>query len=98
MKNKCGLVDKANPCRCHKKVTIALDSGMVDAKNLLFNRKEYATFQSQIESTANQLVEESEDLYAVLHRDHSFKTQFDKKNFLQSILESPNWRNNLNLN
>ena len=98
MKNKCGLVDKANPCRCHKKVTIALDNGMVDAKNLLFNRKEYATFQEQIEPKANQLVEESEDLYAELHRDHSFKTHFDKKNFLQSILESPNWRNNLNLN
>lgn len=98
MKNKCGLVDKANPCRCHKKVTVALDNGMVDAKNLLFNRKEYSTFQKQIESKANQLVEESEDLYAELHRDHSFKTQFDKKNFLQSILESPNWRSSLNLN
>ena len=98
MKNKCGLVDKANPCKCHKKVTIALDRGMVDAKNLLFNRKEYSTFQKEIEHTANQLVEESEDLYAALHKDHSFKTHFDKKNFLQSILESPNWRNNLNLN
>jgi RNA polymerase sigma factor (sigma-70 family) len=98
MKNKCGLVNKANPCRCHKKVTVALDRGMVDARNLLFNRKEYATFQNQIESKVNELVEESEDLYATLHREHSFKTQFEKKNFLQSILESPNWRNNLNLN
>ena len=98
MKNKCGLVNKANPCRCHKKVTIALDNGMVDAKNLLFNRREYSTFQKELEPKANQLVEEAEDLYAKLHRDHSFKTQFDKKNFLQSILESPNWRNNLNLN
>lgn len=98
MKNKCGLVNKANPCRCHKKITIALDNGMVDAKNLLFNRREYSTFQKELEPKANQLVEEAEDLYAKLHRDHSFKTQFDKKNFLQSILESPNWRNNLNLN
>jgi RNA polymerase sigma factor (sigma-70 family) len=98
MKNKCGLVDKANPCRCHKKVTIALDSGMVDAKNLLFNKKDYSTFKKQIEPEANQLVEESEDLYAALHRDNSFKTHFDKKNFLQSILESANWRKSLNLN
>ena len=98
MQNKCGLVDKSNPCRCHKKVTLALESGMVDAKNLLFNRKEYSTFQKEIEPKANQLVEESEDLYAKLHRDHSYKTQFEKKNFLQSILESPNWRTSLNLN
>lgn len=96
--NKCGLIDKSNPCRCHKKVTIALENGMVDAKNLLFNRKEYSTFRKEIEPAANQLVEESEDLYAELHRDHSFKTEFDKKNFLRSILESPNWQSNLNLN
>jgi RNA polymerase sigma factor (sigma-70 family) len=98
MKNRCGLVNKANPCRCHKKVSVALDRGMVDAKNLLFNREEYSSFQKQIEPSANQLVEESEDFYAQLHREHSFKTDFDKKNFLESILESPNWRNNLNLN
>ena len=98
MRNKCGLVNKSNPCRCHKKVTVALEHGMVDAKNLLFNRKEYSTFQEQIEPKANLLVEESEELYTAFHRHHSFKTQFDKKNFLQSILESPNWRNNLNLN
>ncbi|MEM1320510.1 MAG: RNA polymerase sigma factor [Bacteroidota bacterium] len=97
MKNKCGLVDKSNPCRCHKKVTVALARGMVDAKNLLFNRKEYSTFQKEIEPKANLLVEESEEFYVQLHRDNSFKTQFDKTNFLLSILNSPNWRNNLGL-
>lgn len=98
MRNKCGLVDKSNPCRCHKKVSIALESGMVDAKNLLFNKKEYSTFKKQIEPEANRLVEESEDLYAALHKEHSFKTDFGKKNFLQSIIESASWQNTLNLN
>ena len=98
MRNKCGLVDKSNPCRCHKKVSIALKGGMVDAKNLLFNKKEYSTFKKQIEPEANRLVEESEDLYAALHKEHSFKTDFGKKNFLQSILESASWQNTLNLN
>lgn len=98
MRNKCGLVDKSNPCRCHKKVSIALEGGMVDAKNLLFNKKEYSTFKKQIEPEANRLVEESEDLYAALHKEHSFKTDFGKKNFLQSILESASWQNTLNLN
>ncbi len=48
MLNKCGLVSKANPCRCHKKVTVALEQGMVDAKNLLFNQKEFSYIQSGI--------------------------------------------------
>jgi hypothetical protein len=98
MQNKCGLVNKANPCRCHKKVTVAVDQGMVDAKNLLFNQKAFSTFKEQLEPDANYLVDESEQIFAELHRDHSYKTQFEKKNFLELILESPNWRDRLNLN
>lgn len=98
MQNKCGLVNKANPCRCHKKVTVALEHGMVDAKELLFNRKEYSTFQKSIEPDTNYLVDESERLYTQLHREHSYKTTFEKKNFLVAILESAEWRDRLNLN
>ena len=69
-----------------------------DAKNLLFNRKEFSTFKAALEPDANYLVDESEQLYTELHRDNSFRTQFDKKNFLETILESPNWRDRLALN
>jgi RNA polymerase sigma factor (sigma-70 family) len=98
MQNKCGLVNKANPCRCHKKVTFATANGMVDAKNLLFNRKEYSTFKEQLGPDADFLVDDSEVKYAELHQDQSFKTQFDKKNFLVTILEDANWKTRLNLN
>lgn len=98
MQNKCGLVNKANPCRCHKKVTFATENGMVDAKNLLFNRKEYSTFKAQLETDADFLVDDSELKFAELHQDHSFKTTFDKKNFLLKILEDANWKKRLNLN
>ncbi|MCF8254471.1 MAG: RNA polymerase sigma factor [Bacteroidia bacterium] len=98
MLNKCGLVNKANPCRCHKKVSFATKHGMVDAKNLLFNRKEYSTFKLQLEPDADFLVEESELKYAELHQGHSYRTQFDKKNFLVKLLEDANWRSKLNLN
>lgn len=98
MQNKCGLVNKANPCRCHKKVTFATANGMVDAKNLLFNRKEYSTFKEQLEPDANFLVDDSELKIVELHQDHSFKTAFDKKSFLIKLLEDANWQSRLNLN
>lgn len=98
MQNKCGLVNKANPCRCHKKVTFATENGIVDAKNLLHNRKEYSTFREQLGPDANFLINDSEVKYAALHQEHSFKTTFDKKNFLAKILEDANWKNRLNLN
>lgn len=98
MQNKCGLVNKANPCRCHKKVTFATKNGMVDAKNLLFNQKEYSTFKEQLAPDADFLVDDSELKIAELHQDHSFKTTFDKKNFLVKILEDADWQSRLNLN
>ncbi len=98
MQNKCGLVDKANPCRCHKKVTVALERGMVDARNLLYNRKEFATFRSALEVDANYLVDDSEQVYAQLHLDHSYKTNFEKKNLIEQLLEGDDWRKRLNLN
>lgn len=98
MQNKCGLVNKANPCRCHKKVTFATENGVVDAKNLLYNRKEYSTFKEQLEPDADFLVDDSEVKYAELHQDHSFRTQFDKKNFLIKLLEDADWKTRLNLN
>ena len=97
MQNKCGLVNKSNPCRCHKKVTYASEKGIIDAKNLLFNKKEYSTFREQLEPDANFLVDDSEIKYAELHQNHSFKTHFDKKNFLVDILASANWQTRLNL-
>tara|TARA_R110002050_G_scaffold41813_2_gene101116 strand:+ start:2974 stop:3849 length:876 start_codon:yes stop_codon:yes gene_type:complete len=97
MLNKCGLVNKDNPCRCNKKVTVALDAGIIDAKNLLFNRKEFSNFKKSIEADASYLVDEAEQLYTELHRDHSYKSTFEKKNFLELVLESPDWRDRLNL-
>ncbi|MEN8927450.1 MAG: RNA polymerase sigma factor [Flavobacteriales bacterium] len=98
MNNKCGLIDKSNPCRCHKKVTVNLEVGIINAKNLLYNRKEYSTFREQLEQDADYLTDESELKYLELHHDHSFKTEFEKKNFITQILDDQNWKNRLNLN
>lgn len=91
-------MDKSNPCRCHKKVTVALERGMVDAKNLLYNKKEFSTFKSTLEADANYLVDASELVYAELHRDTSFKTHFSKKSLIEELLEGDDWGKRLNLN
>src|SRR5213594_1227078 len=38
MNDKCGLVNRANPCRCAKKTRAFMQAGYVDPKNLLFAR------------------------------------------------------------
>ena len=98
MDNKCGLVNQANPCRCHKKVKAAVDGKMIDAKNLLHNKKEYANFQSYIGEDADFLTGDAEMKYAALQQDLTFKKDFDKKNFIEEILDDINWKSKLNLN
>lgn len=98
MQNKCGLVDKSNPCRCHKKVTVSIAAGVIDSKRLLQNRQEFSTFRNELEEDANYLSDDSELKYLELHREHSFKTNFEKKNFLTQLLEDADWKNRLNLN
>jgi len=98
MQNKCGLIDKANPCRCHKKVTVNLEAGVINAKKLLYNRKEFSTFRAQLEPDANYISDEAEKKYIELHREHSYKTHFEKKNFLIELLDNEHWKSRLNLN
>lgn len=98
MDNKCGLVDQSNPCRCHKKVKAAVDGKMIDAKNLLHNKKEYATFQSYIGEDADFLTGDAEMKYAGLQQNLTFKKDFDKKNLIEDILDDINWKSKLNLN
>lgn len=98
MNNKCGLVNKANPCRCHKKVTVAREHGVIDAKNLLFNRAEYASFKEQIADDADFMFDDVDKKYALLYQEMSFKTDFDKKSFINKVIEDANWQSKLNLN
>lgn len=86
MNNKCGLVNKENPCRCHKKVQFTLDNKIIDAENLLFNRTEHANFQEAIKPDADFMVETIEDKFEELYRELPFKKDFDKKTFLEDVI------------
>ncbi len=98
MNNKCGLVNKANPCRCHKKVTTVIESKRLDSKNLLFNRKEYANFQEYISKNADEVLELVEEKYHELHHEFPFRQNFDKKTFLDDVLKDEKIISAFNLN
>ncbi len=53
MNNKCGLVNKANPCRCRKKVTFAIQGGHIEVNDLKFNLKNEQTIKQTIVPKAN---------------------------------------------
>jgi len=98
MNEKCGLVNKANPCRCHKKVTFALNNKVIDSKNLLFNRSEYSKFKNEIKKDADEMMDIIDDKYAELYGQLPFKKDFDKKTFLQDIVKDDHIINLMKLN
>ncbi|MEM9328467.1 MAG: RNA polymerase sigma factor [Bacteroidota bacterium] len=98
MNDKCGLVNKDNPCRCHKKVKVVVEQRVIDAKHLLFNRAEYASFLDHISADADFMLDDLDKQYAELYQGMSFKPDFDRKAFINKIIEDANWQSKLNLN
>lgn len=98
MNNKCGLVNKSNPCRCYKKVTVVMENKRIDSKNLLFNRKEYSTFQKHISHNADEALSIVEDQYRRLHDRLPLKEEFDRKTFLDEVISDEKVVRLFNLN
>ncbi len=98
MNDKCGLVNKNNPCRCHKKVTYAIKGKAIDSKNLLFNRSEHSKFRNILRPKADRMLDYVDDKYAQLYQELPYKKDFDKKTFLEDIVNDENIKKIMNLN
>lgn len=70
MNERCGLVNKSNPCRCAKKTRAYIEAGYVDPNNLKFNvrhkKKSYELAQEKAASISNAL----EDLNKTIFQHH----------------------------
>ena len=71
MDRKCGLVNRANPCRCARKTQAFIAAGFVDPASLLFS----AAHVTRVRERAPSVHEEITALdaaCAAIHRDHPF--------------------------
>ena len=55
MNNKCGLVNKSNPCRCSRKTRGFIEAGWVNSKNLQFANEHYQNKKIFSEEQADEL-------------------------------------------
>ena len=98
MTDKCGLMDKNNPCHCAKKTKLMMEAGHVNPDNLLFSKKYIYT----IEKVAPEKAEKMDNLFEVnatkLFREHPFQESPDFARSLNQILESREFKNLFNLN
>lgn len=98
MNNKCGLVNKNNPCRCSKKTKSFIEAGYVNPDKLLF----YPKHKTFIEQVATEKQGEMEDYFYTEYRNLYKKlTLLSNKDFateLDKILTSPKVKSLFNLN
>jgi RNA polymerase sigma factor (sigma-70 family) len=63
MNQRCGLVNTANPCRCHKKARGFVRQGLVDPRRLTFN----ADYQDRVEALSHRGAREVMSTIEELH-------------------------------
>ncbi len=98
MNNQCGLVNKSNPCRCHKKVTAVIEKKILDSRNLLYNRAEYQKFKDYIADDAEEIFSIVEDKRRELHQEFPFDAKNDKKALINDFINNEKVVSILNLN
>ena len=96
MNDKCGLVNRANPCRCDKKTRGFIEVGWVDPGNLLFARERIQQVR-EVVPTKSQALTTLDEQYAEIYRQHPFHESPDLVQALRRLLESPGFRHATNL-
>jgi len=92
MHDKCGLMDKNNPCKCDKKTKALIDCGYVNPDKMLFNISYVHSVESVIELKTRQLDEIIEDRCGELFRENPFQDPPDFVANLRKMLEQKEFR------
>jgi RNA polymerase sigma factor (sigma-70 family) len=91
MQDKCGLVNKANPCRCAKKTRAFMKAGYVDPANLLFART-HMTRVRDVAGRAHEQLDSLDAAYAGIHRDHPFHESPDFVASVRALIRQPTFQ------
>ncbi len=92
MHNKCGLMNRDNPCSCEKKTKVLIDSGYVNPKKMLFNINYVHTIESASEEKAYRFDELLDDRSQKLFRDTPFQEPPDFVLSLREMLDHKEFR------
>ena len=88
MNERCGLVNKSNPCRCAKKTRAYIEAGYVDPGNLKFNtrykKKIYELSKEKAASISNTV----EDLHKSIFLQHPLQEPLSINKIVDEIFNN----------
>jgi RNA polymerase sigma factor (sigma-70 family) len=97
MNNQCGLVNKANPCRCSKKTKGFIEAGHVDPQQLLFAGTHVERVRDVAAGTVRAIEDVVDRQHSEIFRDHPFLQPTNQIGWLRRALESDGLRGALGL-
>jgi hypothetical protein len=91
MHDKCGLVNRANPCRCAKKTRGFMQAGYVDPEHLVFARQRIEQVRKVVPTTSKATATLDEQYVAIYHQ-HPFYESPALVQALRRLVDSPDFR------
>lgn len=98
MTDKCGLVNKANPCRCPKKAKALKQMGMLDEQKMIFNFATKTRIADFVEAEYETLHDIVDEKYLFLFRQHPTRENFDKQMIIDEVLQDEELMRRFNFN
>ena len=91
MNERCGLVNRANPCRCANKTRGFMQAGYIDPNSLLFARDHVERVHEVLRTSAEALTT-LDAQYADVFRQHPFRPPRDLLPALRRMLAGPSFK------
>ncbi len=85
MNNKCGLVNKNNPCRCSKKTKGYIKAGKVDPDNLQFNTRYRSKINDFSKTNAVEITNTVEELNKKVFQDHPMQDPIQASKIINEV-------------
>jgi len=88
MNERCGLVNKSNPCRCAKKTRAYIEAGYVDPNNLKFNTRYTKTIYQLSQQKAVAISNTVEDLHKRIFQQHPLQEPLTSTKIVEEIFNN----------
>lgn len=92
MDNKCGLINKQNPCRCNKKARAFMEAGIVNPENFQFNKDFTTKIYQELTNKETAMEAELDEQYTFLFQDYPYKDNTVLKDKIVTVLDSPSFK------
>lgn len=97
MDHKCGLLNKSNPCRCHRKTAGFIKMGYVDPVELSFQKDVISEINEVIDKKVEAYSNEVLPDYLKLYQEHPFLKSPDKLESIKKLLSTKRIKETFNL-